>query len=188
MTQISALTDELEIALASIKARLDTPAVPETSETEERLERDLEQAHSNLSKAHEALEEQKNSYTTLTQELGDLKMRMDQMQADTSAEDAKAEAEHAKTEAERQLSAIRAENEKAISQLATENTTLKIQISEMEKAAASVQAADMQVGFKSSQSASASSNSDLDAVKQLHSNDIAEVQNILKQLKPLVEE
>lgn len=181
MTQLSVLKDEFETALASIKVRLDTPQAPQTSENEAKLEAELQTAHENLSTASQELEKQKADYLALSEEFGELELKLDKVTSDTTLE-------QAKEDAERRLASLTEESERALSQVTTENATLKIQIAEMEKAATEAQAADMQVGFKSSQSPASEDATDLNEIKRRHATDIEQVQNILKQLKPLVEE
>jgi hypothetical protein len=86
-----------------------------------------------------------------------------------------------KADLEKQLESLKFTSETTIEMMVADNKALQAKLDE-----ASAQSADAQVAFKSSQATS--TDADLDQVKQQHANDIADVQDILKKLKPLVEE
>ncbi len=171
MTQISTLQSEFETAFEKLQNRLSTPA---TSAAEEQLSNELESAQADMSRLEGELEKQQSQYLSLSEEYGTLELSLNALKSDDSAEREKADLEQ-------QLETLKFTNEATIEMMVTDNKALQSKLD-----AASAQSADAQVAFKSAHAASTSS--DLDQVKQQHEKDIADVQDILKKLKPLVEE
>jgi hypothetical protein len=171
MTQISTLQSEFETAFEQLQNRIATPAI---SEVETQLSSELESAKAVMSRLEGDLEKQQDQYLALSEEYGTLELSLVKLQSDNTAQ--------LKNEAlEKELETLKFTNEATIEMMIADNKALQSKLDD-----ASAQSANQQVAFKSTQAASA--NSDLDQVKQQHANDIADVQEILKKLKPLVEE
>jgi hypothetical protein len=171
MTQISTLQSEFETAFEILQTRLSTP---QTSDAETQLTKDLETAQADMSRLEGELEKQQSQYLSLSEEYGTLELSLVKLQSDDTSEREKAELQQ-------QLEALKFTNNATIEMMVADNKALQLKLDD-----ASAQSADQQVAFKSAQTAAA--NSDLDQIKQLHEKDIADVQDILKKLKPLVEE
>ena len=171
MTQISTLQSEFEEAFEHLQKRIATPAI---SEAEETLTSELESAKEDVARLERDLEKQQDQYLSLSEEYGTLELSLNKLQSDDTAAREKAELE-------KQLETLKFTSETTIEMMVADNKVLQAKLDE-----ASAQSADEQVAFKSSHTTS--TDADLEQVKQQHANDIADVQEILKKLKPLVEE
>jgi hypothetical protein len=171
MTQISTLVSEFETAFETLQMRLSTP---QTSDAETQLSKDLEAAQADITRVEGELEKQQDQYLSLSEEYGAMELSLVKLQSDDTADREKAELQ-------KQLETLKFTNEATIEMMVADNKALQAKLD-----VASEQSADHQVAFKSAQAASAKS--DLDQVIQQHEKDIADVQDILKKLKPLVEE
>jgi chromosome segregation ATPase len=171
MTQISTLQSEFEAAFEQLQNRIATPTV---SEAETKLTSELESAKEDMSRLEADLEKQQDQYLSLSEEYGTLELSLNKLQSDDTAAREKAELE-------KQLESLKFTSETTIEMMVADNKALQAKLDD-----ASAQTADAQVAFKSTQTTS--TDTDLDQIKQQHAKDIADVQDILKKLKPLVEE
>lgn len=171
MTQISTLQSEFETAFEQLQNRIATPTV---SEAEKQLSADLESAKADMTRLEGDLAKQQDQYLALSEEYGTMELSLNKLQSDDTAQLKNAELE-------KELETLKFTSDATIEMMVADNKALQLKLDE-----ASAQSADQQVAFKSAQAASA--NTDLDQIKQQHAEDIADVQEILKKLKPLVEE
>ncbi len=171
MTQISTLQSEFEAAFEQLQNRIATPTV---SEAETKLTSELESAKEDMSRLEADLEKQQDQYLSLSEEYGTLELSLNKLQSDDTAAREKADLE-------KQLESLKFTSETTIEMMVADNKALQAKLDD-----ASAQTADAQVAFKSTQTTS--TDTDLDQIKQQHAKDIADVQDILKKLKPLVEE
>lgn len=166
MSQIPDLLEEFNSAIAEIKQKMDAPQV---SQAEETLTKELGEATEKMTTLEADLEKQKANYQTLSEEFGEMELNLLKVQQDESAKNEITELQH-------KIDGLTAASEEKIAKLRAENDTLTTKLSE-----SSAKQADTEAAFNSSQ------NHALDEIKQQHSKDIAQVQDILNQLKPLVE-
>jgi chromosome segregation ATPase len=171
MTQISKLQHEFETAFDVLQNRISAPTVS-TAETE--LTAELDSAKADMSRLEGELEKQQDQYLSLSEEYGTLELSLNKLQEDDTAERENADLTQ-------QLVTLKSTSEETISQMASDNKTLQENLD-----AASAQSAEAQIALRSAHAAA--ENAELDQVKQQHANDIADVQAVLKKLKPLVEE
>jgi uncharacterized protein (DUF342 family) len=171
MTQISTLQSEFEAAFEQLQNRIATPTI---SEAETQLTSELASAKEDMSRLEADLEKQQDQYLSLSEEYGTLELSLNKLQSDDTAAREKADLE-------KQLETLKFTNETTIEMMVADNKALQAKLDD-----ASAQSADAQIAFKSAHAAS--TDADLDQVKQQHASDIVDVQDILKKLKPLVEE
>lgn len=167
MTQIPDLLNDFDTAMSAIAQRLNDPKV---SETEQNLTQELSQTSLKMATLEASLEEYKSNFQNMSQEYGEMELALKALQDDNSAQvelDALT----------KKMDALKATSEEKMAQLRVKNDELQTKLVDTTTAAA-----DMEIAFKSSQSDA------MDEIKQQHSQDIAQVQTILNQLKPLVEE
>jgi hypothetical protein len=167
MSQIPGLLDDFNTAMAVIKQKMDTPQV---SQAEQTLTQELGEATAKMTALEGDLDTQKANYQSLSEEFGELELSLLKVQQDDSAKNEIEDLTH-------KLSGLTVASEEKIAQLRTETSTLQNKLND-----AATKEADLQATITASQ------NNGLEEIKQQHSSDIAAVQEILNQLKPLVEE
>jgi len=168
MTQISELNNEFETALAKIQDRLENPKAS-TAETE--LSNELEESNAKMAHLETSLANQQENYLSLSEEYGALELSMDKLKADDSIE-------RENKDLSERLSTLKDESERKIAELGEQNAFLKSETAELK-----ARNADLENSSSPVQTGA----SNFDELKEQHAQDIENVENILKQLKPLVE-
>jgi|GEM_PF-2599184 len=171
MTQISELKTEFDTALAMLQDRIENPKV---SIAETAMANELTEANDKMAQLESSLAKQQENYLSLSEEYGALELSINKLKADDSVE-------LENKELTERLSTLQAKSERKIAAFTQQQLVLKTKISRLNARNAELEEVTQ------STAAEPSGPSNLDQIKEQHAHDIESVENILKQLKPLVE-